>query len=88
MQWYELSALHFRAFLIGCAPPRGFFFVALETHMIYLHTCEDHVSDFEDTEAFTFIDIKPGSGIDPVKGSGPGFYGSTRNFFKKIMYIY
>jgi len=56
--------------------------------MIYLHTCEDHVSDFEDTEAFTFIDIKPGSGIDPVKGPGPGFYGSTRKFFFKIMYIY
>ena len=24
------------------------------------------------------IVIKPGSGIDPAKGSGPGFYGSTR----------
>jgi len=24
------------------------------------------------------IVIKPGPGADPVKGSGPGFYGSTR----------
>ena len=24
------------------------------------------------------IVIKPGSGVDPAKGPGPGFYGSTR----------
>jgi hypothetical protein len=28
--------------------------------------------------AIVIIVIKPGPGIDPVKGPGPGFYGSTR----------
>jgi len=29
------------------------------------------------------IVIKPGLEVDPAKGPGPGFHGSTRKFFKK-----
>jgi hypothetical protein len=35
----------------------------------------------------TTIIIKPGSGVDPVKGPGPRFYGSTRVNPKKLKKI-
>lgn len=31
------------------------------------------------------IVIKPGTGIDPIKEPGPGFYGSIRKILKKIL---